>query len=92
MNYKHFMIALSDVMHFNLKYYLLAGVNVIILQVHRVPGLDERIKTLSLIVGLLIGIITVVKFIMDIKAKVRENKLLDLEIKRKEHELNNLTK
>jgi hypothetical protein len=69
-----------------LKYYLIAGADLIILQIHRFDFFDESIKRGSLIVGFLVGIVTLIKFIQDIIKNSKDNKLKDLEIRRKEEE------
>jgi hypothetical protein len=68
------------------KYYFLAVMDIIILQIHKIDWFDESIKRASIIVGILVGLFTVVKLYFDIISKAKDNKLKGFEIRRREEE------
>jgi hypothetical protein len=68
------------------KYYIIAGIDLFILQIHRWESLDENLRTGSLIIGILVGIATLVKFIQDIRKNRIESKLKELDLQRKQEE------
>jgi uncharacterized membrane protein len=57
------------------KYYAIAVIDVMILQVHHLEWLDESVKRASLIVGLVVGVFTAIKFYQDIMKNHTERKI-----------------
>lgn len=69
------------------KYYVLGIVDVILLQLHNLEFLDETLKTASLVVGLIVGILTAIKFYFDLIRGKKEDRLKDLELQKKQEEV-----
>jgi hypothetical protein len=70
-----------------LKYYLVAVSDAIFLQIiHDWEWFDESTKRVSIVIGIAIGIITVVKGVQDFLKNRIERKMKILDLKKKEEE------
>jgi hypothetical protein len=68
------------------KYYLLAVIDVVLLNLHRIEELDENVKRASLWIGLVIGVLTLVKLGLDIYNKYQTVRSNNIDIRRKQEE------
>jgi hypothetical protein len=71
-----------------LKYYLIAVGDAIFLQiVHDWQWFDDTAKRCSIVIGILIGVITVIKGVQDFLKNRLDRKMKALDLKRKEEEV-----
>jgi hypothetical protein len=73
------------------KFYLIACLDIVILQIHNLEWVDENVKRASMIIGLLVGVLTAIKFTLDIISKLHDDymkkQIKKLELKKKQEEI-----
>lgn len=69
-----------------IKYYLMAVIDLFLLQMHFWDWVDETVRRGSVVAGLLIAVLTAVKLWQDIRKNADERALKRLERQRKEEE------
>jgi hypothetical protein len=69
------------------KYLFVAAFDIILLNIHRIEQLDEWVKRGSLYIGLIVCVLTAVKFSLDIWNRMQVTKMNNIRIRRQQEEL-----